>query len=127
MYLLFSGCNLAMARKGKGKKRAAVAPAASVATAVDLEDKDDGATQGQGSRARSDLREPCGQPRQSREDYNGTTLAWLAVLGAGNFLKDHLQAMRDEIRVRIHMFEIKAAALPAIDSQRTVNEQTRLV
>ena len=35
--------------------------------------------------------------------------------------------MRDQIRVRIHVYEIKAAALPAIGSQDTVGEQTRLV
>ena len=57
----------------------------------------------------------------------GTSLAGLAALGAGKTLKDHLQAMRDQIRVRIHVYEIKAAALPAIGSQDTVGEQTRLV
>jgi hypothetical protein len=56
----------------------------------------------------------------------GTSLAGLAALGAGKSLKDHLQAMRDQIRVRIHVYEIKAAALPAIGSQDTVDEQARL-
>jgi hypothetical protein len=35
--------------------------------------------------------------------------------------------MRDQIRVRIHVYEIKAAALPAIGSLDTADEQTRLV
>jgi hypothetical protein len=50
----------------------------------------------------------------------GTTLAWLAALGAG---KSHLQVMRDQIRV----YEMKAAALPAIGSQDSADEWTRLV
>jgi hypothetical protein len=56
----------------------------------------------------------------------GTTLAWLAAPGAGNVLKGHLQAMRDQFRSRIHVCEIKAAALPAIGSQGTADEQMRL-
>jgi hypothetical protein len=55
-----------------------------------------------------------------------STLVWLAALGAGNSLKDHLQTIRDRIRVHIHVYEIKAAELPAIGSQDTVDEQTRL-
>jgi hypothetical protein len=35
--------------------------------------------------------------------------------------------MRDQIRARIHVHEIKAAVLPAIGSPDTVNELTRLV
>jgi hypothetical protein len=57
----------------------------------------------------------------------GTSLAWPAILGAGKSLKDHLQATRKEIRARVHVHEIKAAALPATGSQVTTGEQTRLV
>jgi hypothetical protein len=51
----------------------------------------------------------------------------LAALGAGKYLKCHLQAIRDQIPVRIHVYEIKAAALPAIGSRDAVDEQARLV
>jgi hypothetical protein len=57
----------------------------------------------------------------------GTTLAWRAALGAGKSLKGHLQAMCDQTCARIHVYEIKAAALPKICSQDTVDEQMRLV
>jgi hypothetical protein len=56
----------------------------------------------------------------------GITLTWLAALGAEKSLKDLLQAMRDQTRARMLIYEIKAAALPAIGSQDTVDEQTRL-
>jgi hypothetical protein len=56
----------------------------------------------------------------------GATLAWLAVLGAGKSFKGHHQAMRDQICVRIHVYEIKEDALLAIGSQETADEQTRL-
>jgi len=56
----------------------------------------------------------------------GSSLAGLAALGAGKPLKDHLQAMRDQIRARIHVYEIKAAALPAIGSRDAAVKQTRL-
>jgi hypothetical protein len=63
------------------------------------------------------------RPRPGR----GTTLTLLAALGAGKSLKHHLQAMRDQTRVRIHVYEIKAATPPAIGSQDTADVQARLV
>ena len=52
----------------------------------------------------------------------GIFFAELAALGPGKSLKDHSQAMRDHIRVRIHVYNIKAAALPAIGSQDAADE-----
>jgi hypothetical protein len=69
----------------------------------------------------------AGSSDKHMEILPGTSLAWLAALGAGKSLKGHLQALREQIRVRIHVYEIKAVALPAIGSQDTVVEQTRLV
>jgi hypothetical protein len=60
----------------------------------------------------------------------GTSLAGLvglAALGVGKSLKDHPQTLRDQTRVHIRACEIKAAALPAIGSQDTADEQTRLL
>jgi hypothetical protein len=56
-----------------------------------------------------------------------TSLAGLAALGAGKSVKDHLQAMRDQIRVRVHVYEIKAATLPAIGDRDSTEELERLV
>jgi hypothetical protein len=44
---------------------------------------------------------------------------------AGNYLylKGRIQTMCERIWARIHVYEIKAAALPAISSQGTVDEQ----
>jgi hypothetical protein len=56
----------------------------------------------------------------------GTTLTWLAALGARKSLKDNPQAVRDQINARTHVCEIKAAVLPAMGSQQTANEWIRL-
>ena len=54
-------------------------------------------------------------------------LASLAALGVEKSFEGHLEAMRDKILVRIRVYAIKAVAHPAVGSQDTVDEQTRLM